>query len=143
MSHLPPETIATLTACLEQKKLFIVTILDITIQLQVKSKNKIVDFGDLLTKRQIAMDRITKCDALVNSTLAEFDDDTKLYFKTALKTGECIEHPTLGELAKVYNTNLAKFAECNEKLMVDFKLRYDGALKDVNQSRIKRKTMYK
>ena len=143
MPQLPAECMETLMTCMKQKKLSIISIIDITVELQVKSKNEVVNFDNLLALRQTDMDRITKCDTLVKSTLANFDEDTKQYFQSILKSGESGEHPELGELATFYNTKLAEFASLNAKLMDSFKVRYNSALDDANNSRVNSNKMYK
>ncbi|MEG2814057.1 MAG: hypothetical protein RSA79_05595, partial [Oscillospiraceae bacterium] len=55
-------------ACLEQKNIFITNIINITNQIIVLSSQPIVNLENLLNERQNNMDRIDKCNALIESS---------------------------------------------------------------------------
>ena len=60
--------------CLEQKIIFIKNIVNFSKQLEVKSQQEDIDFEDVLTKRLQSMERIDKCDFLINRYLSESED---------------------------------------------------------------------
>lgn len=63
------ELLDRIIICLEQRKLFSVSMMDITMELVAISHNDEVDFGELLTRRGDLMTRVDKCTALINNTL--------------------------------------------------------------------------
>jgi len=60
-------SIENIAICFEQKNLFMTKIINITKQLEVKSKQDEVDFENLLAERQECMNRIDKCNQAINS----------------------------------------------------------------------------
>lgn len=60
--------------CLEQKKLLMTESLNITKQLEVQSKQEEDEVSEIVDRRQILIDRMKKCDLLINKSLEEMED---------------------------------------------------------------------
>ncbi len=58
--------------CLEQKNIFMTNIVNFTKQLEVKSQQEEIDFEDILSKRKENMDRIDKCNVMIQDKLKDF-----------------------------------------------------------------------
>lgn len=67
------KTIDFIIICLEQKKLFIKDILDITKQIEVQSRQEEMEMDDLVTQRQVRIDRLQKCDNLIDEKVKTLD----------------------------------------------------------------------
>lgn len=60
--------------CLEQKKLLMTESLNLTKQLEVQSKHEEDEVSEIVDRRQILIDRMKKCDLLINKSLDEMED---------------------------------------------------------------------
>ncbi len=67
------KTIDFVITCLEQKKIFIKDILDITKQIEVQSRQEEMEMDDLVTQRQVRIDRLQKCDNLIDEKVKTLD----------------------------------------------------------------------
>ncbi len=67
------KTIDFIIICLEQKKLFIKDILDITKQIEVQSRQEEMEMDELVTQRQVKIDRLKKCDNLIDEKVKTLD----------------------------------------------------------------------
>lgn len=65
----------TLLTCLRQRVILMTGILDLTKQLEVQSKQDAPQMDDLLRQRQACMDRIDKCNALIQKEAAALQLD--------------------------------------------------------------------
>ena len=65
----------TLLTCLRQRVILMTGILDLTKQMEVQSKQNIPQMDDLLRQRQACMDRIDKCNALIQKEAASLQLD--------------------------------------------------------------------
>jgi uncharacterized protein YegL len=63
--------------CLEQKKIFIKDILDITKQIEVQSRQEKMEMDDLVTQRQTRIDRLKKCDNLIDEKVKTLDKNQR------------------------------------------------------------------
>ncbi|MFY9198351.1 MAG: hypothetical protein WBK75_04565 [Acutalibacteraceae bacterium] len=63
--------------CLEQKKIFIKDILDITKQIEVQSRQEEMEMDDLVTQRQTRIDRLKKCDNLIDEKVKTLDKNQR------------------------------------------------------------------
>lgn len=63
--------------CLEQKKIFIKDILDITKQIEVQSRQEEMEMEDLVTQRQTRIDRLKKCDNLIDEKVKTLDKNQR------------------------------------------------------------------
>lgn len=75
------DIIKKIKICLEQKIIFITNFSDLSKQIEVKSMQEDVIFDNLFERRQTCMERIDKCNALIDSTindLSDLDKDTML-----------------------------------------------------------------
>ena len=61
--------------CFEQKKILLVKIMNLTKQLEARSKQPNIHFEDLPQQRQIYIDRIKKCEKLLSTYINELPDD--------------------------------------------------------------------
>lgn len=61
-----------LPECMEQKLILLNNILDLTKQIEVQSRQQMVDIGTLADQRQIYIDRLKKCNAMIGAACREF-----------------------------------------------------------------------
>ncbi|MEG0979914.1 MAG: hypothetical protein RR911_04400 [Oscillospiraceae bacterium] len=71
------EIYKSIIICLEQKQLFITDALDITKQIEVQSKQEDFEIDSLLNQRQTKIERMKKCDLLINQKLKELQKHDK------------------------------------------------------------------
>lgn len=58
--------------CMEQRLILLNNILDLTKQIEVQSRQQMVDIGTLADQRQIYLDRLKKCNAMIDAACREF-----------------------------------------------------------------------
>jgi hypothetical protein len=62
-----------ITACLEQKEILLTRILDLTKRIEVRCQEPEVDLGHFLDQRAALMERVNKCNRLVDSRLEQME----------------------------------------------------------------------
>ena len=83
--NIKTDEIQSIIECLEQKKLLITETLNITKQIEVQSKQEDVDVEELVDKRQILIDRMKKCDVLINKNIDALDSDSRDQWQKIIK----------------------------------------------------------
>lgn len=84
--------------CLEQKNIFMTNIANLTKQIEVKANQEEIDFEDVLVKRQENMQRIDKCNKMIDENLKELSSIEKEQVVKALR----------GEVEGDYKTAILK-----------------------------------
>lgn len=105
--------------CLEQKNIFMTNIVNLTKQIEVKAKQEEIDFEDVLVKREENMQRIDKCNKLIDDNLKDLLSNEKEQVINALRgeIGEECQTPILKEislLAKNYSALLERAIELDK-----------------------------
>ncbi|WBY64338.1 hypothetical protein [Thermocaproicibacter melissae] len=119
-----------LPECMEQRLILLNHILNLTKEIEVQSRQQMVDIGTLVDKRQVYIDRLKKCNAMIDAVCREFPPEQcermKKIVAGKLPQTECTEEEKkLCELAQKENEVLQKIlaldrearsrleAECN------------------------------
>lgn len=76
--------------CLEQKKILLVKIMNLTKQLEARSKQPDIRFEDLPQQRQVYIDRLKKCEKLLSSYINELPEDQSNRLKNIM-SGDVLE----------------------------------------------------
>jgi hypothetical protein len=114
-----------LPECMEQRLILLNNILDLTKQIEVQSREQMIDIGMLADKRQIYIDRLKKCNALIDAACREFPPEQcerlKQIVAAKLPQTECTEEEKkLYELAQkgneVLQSTLALDREARNRL---------------------------
>lgn len=74
----------TVTICLEQKVTLFTNMLNISKQIEVQTRQSQIILDDLLAKRQTMMDRIDKCNDLIDRQLSYLSEAEQLHWHTIL-----------------------------------------------------------
>lgn len=130
--------------CLEQKNLFIVNILDITKQVEVRAQNDVADFENLLTQRGEFMQRIDKCSALIAASVDSVDESIRWKVASVLagKASDDSGLSSMSALVKKYQAALAELVKADAVARTFVEKRHAELQDKVNETRIKRKNLY-
>jgi hypothetical protein len=102
-----------LPECMEQRLILLNNILDLTKEIEVQSRQHMVNIGTLADKRQVYIDRLKKCNAMIEAACCEFPPEQcermKKIVAGKLPQTECTkEEKKLCELAQKGNEVLQK-----------------------------------
>lgn len=132
--------------CLEQKNLFITNIVNFTKQLEIKAQQDDVDFEDILLKRQDAMQRIDKCNQLINKELEETSVDEANIIKAIIKepgSSNNDEYAKIKELSLIYIELLSCANELDKKAMSLVSEKYNAIKSILNGTKKSTANMFK
>ncbi len=68
-------SIQEIAACLEQKKILLTKVMNLTKQIQVRSRQEEIDLEDFLEQRVPYMERAKKCDDLIAHIIQQFSPE--------------------------------------------------------------------
>lgn len=103
---MPIQEIAT---CLEQKKILLTKVMNLTKQIQVRSRQEEIDLEDFLEQRVPYMERAKKCDDLISHMIQQFAPEEQERIVKILK-GEIPEEECAEEELAVLRLS----AECKK-----------------------------
>lgn len=98
--NLPEIDLESVIICLEQKKIFVTDILDVTKQIEVQSRQEDMEIDKLIEQRQIRIQRIKKCDELIKEKLKLLDNTQKENWERIIKGEEY--YPKNGDEKKAF-----------------------------------------
>ena len=75
--------------CLEQKKLFITDVMDLTKQIEVQSNQEDMELDNLLEQRQAKIERMMKCDDLIQDKIGELDSQQQEHWEKIINGEQC------------------------------------------------------
>lgn len=78
------DALESILECLRQKEILITNSLDLTKQIEVQSKQEEIEIDNLITNRQTMIDRMAKCDALIEKLLSEFDEEERIEWQNII-----------------------------------------------------------
>jgi hypothetical protein len=135
------EAVDTIRICLEQRTIFMTSICDITKQLQVKAAQDEIQFGDLLDTRQDYMNRIDRCNALIQSQLGQLEGDENRLMRSVLD-GSCEDIPEvflpLKQQIEEYNRLLAATRVMDHEVIKLVQAKHTDLKERINAIRQKR-----
>lgn len=74
--------------CLEQKEILLIKIMDLTKQIEVRSRQDKVFFEDFFKRRDTFMERVNKCERLITNLIAQLPQDQQERLKPLLNAKE-------------------------------------------------------
>lgn len=117
-----------LHSCMDQKVILLTRISDLTKQVEVMSRQKAPDVGSLLNQRQVYLDRLKKCESILENSRCQLPLEMQGQVKLILSGKESAENCTADE-AKLLLCGrkcrvllrdiLAMDAECKSRLQAE------------------------
>ncbi|NCC86419.1 MAG: hypothetical protein EOM05_00935 [Clostridia bacterium] len=117
--------------CLEQKKIIITEILDVTKQIEVQSVQEDVQIDNLIEQRQVKIQRIKKCDELIKEKLKILDVEEKENWDKIVKCDECSlnndDEKNAFKLAGEIKAIFIRVAKLDKKAKENLQMQYEEA----------------
>ena len=139
---LPGIDLESVIICLEQKKIIITDILDITKQIEVQSVQEEVQIDNLIEQRQIRIQRIKKCDDLIKEKLKFLDMTEKENWDKIVRCDECSlkndEEKKAFELASEIKKLFIRTAEIDRRAKENLQMQCEEAKE--NMARLRKNT---
>lgn len=127
--------------CLEQKRLFITDALNLTKQIEVQSNQEEFEIDSLLEQRQLKIERMIKCDELIEQNLEKFETAQASHWSELLK-GDISKAKDEREqyacrLSKEIKELASKTLKIEGVARENLKIQYEEARKNLSQQRKK------
>jgi len=134
-----------IVVCLEQKVILLTKVLDLTKQIQVRSKQSDIELDDFLEQRASYMKRVHKCNDLISSITEQIPPNEQKRFNQVLNSEipekECNDDELLVlDLTKKSTQLLQRTAFLDKSAYEAIKAQYNSVRDKLNQLRKEGKT---
>ena len=116
---LNPDSRAMIVTCLQQKIVIMKNILDITKEIEVQANQPELALGDLLVTRENWIERVDKCDRLIQQELSSLPEETIAQWDCLLTDKPCsLEEEDIRQMVAEFRGYLQRVLEIDKRTMV-------------------------
>ncbi len=123
--------------CLEQKSIFATDVLNITKQIEVQSNQEELDLDELLEQRQSRIQRMMKCDELIQTKLSDFDKEEGEHWQQIIDGEQCEiegkEQKKAAAYVEAIGDTSKRIVTLQKSVMKNLRAQYEEAKENLTQ----------